>query len=169
MKKRAYYFVVMMFAGGCLNPPEYPVEPEIRFLSISRTTISQLDTVRVEFEFTDGDGDIGKEKPDSVDCNLCHFDSCYRTDWNLYLTDLRLGCIERYMIPYIPPKGSSDAISGKINIVINGICCLYPDSSGCVPNVNYPLDTVIYTLQMKDRAGHLSNKIELPPIVIQCN
>jgi len=169
MKSRLHYFLALLLASGCLNPPIYLIEPQIEFLSLSRNTVNQLDSVRVEFSFTDGDGDLGKENPDSTDCNSCVFDSCYSTDWNLYLTDLRKGCFDRFMIPYIPSKGSSDAISGKFNLVISGICCLYSDNTGCVPNANVSLDTVLYSIQIKDRAGHLSNILDLPPVIVRCN
>lgn len=169
MKLRLYHLSALLIFAGCISPPTYPVEPEIKFLSLSRNLVSQLDSVRVEFTFTDGDGDIGKINPDSAGCNTCILDSCLHTDWSLFLTDTRKGCMELFMVPYIPPKGSSDVISGKFNIVISGICCFYPDNTGCVPNSNYPRDTVVYAVQIKDRAGHLSNKLELPPIIVQCN
>lgn len=169
MKFKAHAVTFVWLCSCCVSPPEYRIEPEIKFLSLSRNIVNQLDSVSVEFGFADGDGDLGVEDPDSVGCNPCYIDSCLHTDWNLYLTDTRKGCMDPKMLPYIPPKGSSDAISGKVNFVINSICCLYPDNTGCIPNINIPLDTVIYLVQIKDRAGHLSNVLELPPIIIRCN
>ena len=159
-----------MIVSGCVNPPTYDIKPKIEFLSISRTLIDQLDSIRFEFSFTDGDGDLGFQNPDTAACNLCD-SSCYdHATFSLFITDLRTNCLAPFEgIPYIPPKGSSDAISGKINVLLANICCISPEREVCIPMPNYPIDTIRYTVQIRDVAGNFSNIITLPPLVVRCD
>lgn len=168
-KLRIYHLCSLLLLAGCISPPSYPVEPEIKFLSLSRTVINQQDSVRVKFEFKDGDGDLGFQSTDTGDCNLCDTTCLQHPTFSLFLFDNRTSCLTPYNIPYIPPKGSSDAISGKVDFVVSLICCIPPNNFPCIPSPDYPQDTVRYSIQLKDRAGHLSNKLELPPILIHCN
>ncbi|GIV35183.1 MAG: hypothetical protein KatS3mg031_2718 [Chitinophagales bacterium] len=176
-KIKTYWMIgLMAFAAGCSNPPDYPVEPVLKLVSLSRNVIYQNptgsspgDSVRVIFEFTDGDGDLGFENYQSESCNLCDTLDCYEhSTLSLFLFDNRQpGCLIPYNLPYIPPRGSSDAISGTIDLVISSICCI-KNSFPCLP---YPgqTDTVIYSVQIRDRAGNRSSRLELPPITIICN
>lgn len=169
MKLQLSSLLLMCMLSSCLSPPSYPIEPQIEFVSISKTTVEQLDSLRVVFSFTDGDGDLGFAAYDSSDCNKCS-DSCLtHPSLSIFIFDNRTGCLSPFNVPYIPPKGSSDAISGKVDVVISSVCCILPNGFACIPSSQYPLDTVRYSIQMKDRAGHLSNKIELPPVKINCN
>jgi hypothetical protein len=59
----------------CSRPPEFPNEPVIEFIGLSKNTIiqsrsSQLpqDTIEISFKFTDGDGNLGNA--DSVNIIL---------------------------------------------------------------------------------------------------
>lgn len=172
MKLRLSHLLILTLfvLGGCISPPDYPDEPEIEFLSLSRTQVGQqLDTLRVEFRFQDGDGDLGFESYDSSTCNPCDTSCLEHPTQSIYLFDNRTGCLVGFNTPYIPPKGSSDAISGKVSLVIPPICCIPENGFACAPSTTEPFDTVIYSIQMRDRAGHLSNRIDLPPVVISCN
>jgi hypothetical protein len=172
MKLRLSFFLPLLLLAGCIPPPDYPIEPEIEFISVSKTVLNYNgifgDSLRVVFGFKDGDGDIGFEPYDSTDCNRCS-DSCLtHPSLSIFVYDNRTNCLSPFHVPYVPPKGSSDAISGKVDMVIS-TCCII-DGFVCPPNVPSGVtDTVQYTIQIKDRAGHLSNKIELPPIVINCS
>ena len=149
---------------GCVNPPDYPNEPEIEFLQLNKPAIAQgnigasPDTLAVMFSFTDGDGNIGFDN-DSID---------------VFLTDSRDGFINRFKLPVVPDQGSGNGISGEVTIKIPNtpfnICCTFPDgSTACQPNDKFPIDTFSYTVQMRDRAGNLSNKIQTDLITILCN
>ena len=170
LKDSAIFVLCYFLMNSCVSPPSYDIVPEIAFLSLSRDLIDQRDSIRIEFTFTDGDGDLGFENPDSITCTGCD-SSCYEdSKYNFYVADSRTGCLYQFRgIPYIPTKGSSDDISGKVDFLIVNIICIPPDGRVCSPCPEYPYDTVIYTIQIKDVAGHFSNKIELPPVVIRCN
>jgi len=169
---KRYGVVIFFILSACASPPIYKIEPVITFSSISRTEIDQNDSVRIRVEFTDGDGDLGYDSQDTLCKSLCNVDSCLGGGRTLFLLDNRLpNCLgEVYQVPFIPPKGSSDAISGSIEVVKSRICCLKPPlGSQCSRNLINPLDTVIYSIFLIDRAGHFSDTVELPPIVIHCD
>lgn len=169
MNSKGYGIIGILLLSACGEPPSYDKEPHIEFLSLSRNEIDQLDSVSIEFSFTDGDGDLGFETPDTESCNLCD-SSCYEhPTFSLFLTDDRTNCLTLFNIPYIPPKGSSDGISGKVSFVKSSICCISPNFEVCIPMPSYPYDTIKYSVRIKDRAGNLSNIIHIPPIVVRCN
>ena len=152
---------VFLFAA-CEQPPNYPIEPEIEYVGVNRNIIAQgsfnapLDTLIVTFSFTDGDGDIGD---DSLT--------------NVFLFDSRTGDLaEPIKVKPIPSQGTGNGISGEISVKIpnkpNRICCIIGNTS-CVSNPEQPIDTFSYTIQLRDRAGHFSNKVQTEPITILCN
>ncbi len=139
---------------GCVEAPIYPVEPVIEFVKINRTQViaqtipedpnRALDTVYITFSFTDGDGDLGGG---SVN--------------NVFLIDSRLGNSgESFYIDAIPQGGASNGISGEITIMIPEIFC-FPNSE--------PRDELVYSIQIVDKAGNLSNIIETPAIELICD
>ena len=61
--------LLLTIAGWqCLEAPNYPDEPFIEFLSLSKDTMDQgvfqEDSLIVRFRFEDGDGDIGRTDAD---------------------------------------------------------------------------------------------------------
>lgn len=156
---------ILLLASGCIQPPTYPKEPEITGVTISRNMITQLDSIRIKIEFTDGDGDIGYNNLDTSDCNLCDSSCLKHPTLNLFLFDSRTGCMTPYNVPFIPEKGSSEAITGEISVVSPAIFCI--PTSGIVGEFP-PFDTLTYYIQLKDRAGNLSNVMETPEIFVDC-
>lgn len=144
----------------CVKPPDYPDEPVIKFTSISKTTMKQLplgpDSVLISFEFTDGDGDLGSINDEP----------------NIYIQDGRDEFnLPPNQLPYIPPQGAGNGISGLISIVVPSSCCIYNDPGGFAlvcEDAPILFDTLTYVIWIKDQAGHESNKIETPPIGLIC-
>jgi len=155
--------------ASCISPPNYPIEPVITFASLSRTEVDQKDTVRIKVEFTDGDGDLGFATQDTL-CKLCNLDTCLGGGRSLFLIDDRVPqCFTAvYQIPVIPPKGSSDAISGEIDFTSPPICCINAGFP-CVLDPVKILDTVYFSVFLRDRAGNISDTLALPPIIIRCD
>lgn len=112
------------------------------------------DTTQVTIMFTDGDGDLGSN--DSL---------------NVFFTDLRDNFeAYQYKIPFIPEEGAANGISGEIYIDLLTSCCYFPDNTApCEPSETFPTDTVTFEVYIKDRAGHESNHITLPPITLLCD
>lgn len=164
------FCLIALFALGvlaCQTPPDYPDEPVIEFVRMSKNTIEQgtgaADTIRVTFSFTDGDGDLGRsEDSDQLD---------------IFLTDLRTGTpADNYRIPEIPPLGASNGIRGEVTFNLFQTCCIFPQGIPlpCEPNpansiTDFPQDTVVYELFIVDRAGNESNRIRTEAIFVQCN
>ena len=150
--------LVVAFAA-CISPPDYPIQPEIKFLGLSKNVMRQgllgiEDSLFLSFSFTDGDGDLGSlgQGKDSV---------------NIFLTDKRTNQpSERFRIPYVPEQGAGNGISGDIRLLLFTTCCnVLPP---CEASTTKPIDTLIYEISIKDRAGHESNKILTAPIYLQC-
>lgn len=146
---------------GCVDSPNFPVEPRIEFVGLSKDTMQQglfqQDSLTVVFKFEDGDGDIGRtdQAPDN----------------NVFFVDERTGTLDNtFGIPEIPEEGAGNGVEGTVRILLFSTCCIYADGADpCTVNPNSPYDTVRYRIYMKDRAGHTSNEIVTPPIVLICN
>lgn len=145
----------------CLDSPNYPDEPHIEFLSISKDTLDQgifqEDSLTVRFRFEDGDGDIGRTDQDPEN--------------NIFFIDERTGTLDNtFGIPTLPEDGAGNGVEGDVKILLFSTCCIYSDGSDpCLPNPNSPLDTVQYRIYIVDRAGHKSNEILTDPIILRCN
>jgi len=167
--KNLSILMVMLLIGlaACVKPPVYPIEPEIEFKSVSSTFIKSgyLDTI--SFTFTDGDGDIGVNPSSADTCNPCGFksgdSSCLKMrGFNVFLIDSRDTCVSSFASANIEQKGKYDDISGEIIVIraIDSKKCFAPPTPGC------PRDTVVYTIVLRDKAGHFSNAVKTPPIII---
>ncbi len=158
-KNYAPLIIGLAFFAACTNPPDYPIIPEIEFISISKDTMIRgsffNDTTFIRFSFTDGDGDIGDG--DSL---------------QLFLVDSRNGFVNDFRIPFVPELGASNGIKGEITVRVFTSCCIFPPElflDGC--NDEYaqmPFDEYYYDIFIKDRAGNESNVIQTTPIHITC-
>jgi hypothetical protein len=160
MKSIFSLFVILsVFFAACVRPPEYPIEPRIEFLGLSKNMVKQgltKDTLYLSVSFTDGDGDIGFQNNDST----------------LFIVDTRRNGIrinDVQGLPSVPEQGAGNGITGEIRMRIYGGCCSN-GFSPCIPQPTdkYAQDTVIYDIYIKDRAGHESNHVKTPPIYIMC-
>ncbi len=151
MKKFSIFLFPVFFyllLGSCLRPPEFSETPVIEFVSINSTLIQQeIDSIKMVISFKDGDGDLGSMVND--------------TSTNCFITDHRPGKPDytyTYKIPFITPKGTTKDISGTVTINLPGITCIpFQDT-----------DSVIYKIVIIDRAGHKSNEVQTPVIVVNC-
>lgn len=168
MKARyLFLFFVIASISACVKAPDYPIVPAIEFKSVSSDFLKSgsIDTIIVTF--TDGDGDIGVNPSDDDTCDQCGFktgDSCtlFMRGFNVFMVDSRDTCINSYASGNVGSSGRYDAISGEI-VVIRPV-----DTKKCliVPSDTCELDTVVYKIFIRDRAGHLSNAVLTTPIVI---
>ncbi len=139
----------------CLRAPNYPIQPVIAFYSISNNKVhscsSQNDTIFMDISFTSGSGQIGSD-----------------TAGNLFLIDKRQQSAppDTNRIPFVPIQGAGNGISGKIHLSLyaRDLICL----PGCNNPLNHDVDTLIYDIYIKDRAGRISNTIQSAPIYLQC-
>lgn len=158
----ASILLVIVLIIGCIKPPDYPVEPNISFKSLSKNTMKQGQSPNDDFlyltiNFTDGDGDIGNDAGDTL------------TKFNIEITDTRDNSVIPYKAPIVPLIGANNGISGEIELKLFTSCCLYSDGfRPCEAHPSIPADTLSYKVVLVDRAGHKSNVIETPPIYLDC-
>lgn len=157
LKYFGVFCLVLFVNWSCLKAPEYPDEPVIDFISLSKNVVKQSqfneDSTYITFSFTDGDGDLGDN--DSV---------------NIFLTDQRTKINPTlFKIPFLSQSAGAKGISGEIKLRVYSECCIYPNGeTPCYPSTTYPTDTLVYSIYIKDRAGHTSNIIYTPPIILLC-
>lgn len=116
----------------------------------------QEDSLFVIFSFEDGDGDIGRTSQAQAN--------------NVFFIDRRTGTLDNsYGIPAIPEEGAANGVKGEVEILLYTTCCIFPDGADpCTANPAYPVDTIAYDIYITDRAGHRSNTITTPPIMLRC-
>jgi hypothetical protein len=139
--------------ASCLNPPDYPTVPHIEFDSLTKTFVKGAeiggqvvpDSIIFFISFTDGDGDLGPIGNDSAE--------------NLFFRDNRTGFVYPFQFPYITPDGNIKDISGTIAYTLSPFFC----------NPGKTIDTLSYTIYIRDRAGNFSNEVTSPDIVCDCN
>ncbi|MEL6924133.1 MAG: hypothetical protein AAFO94_08800 [Bacteroidota bacterium] len=153
----AFLFGLLLYS--CTKPPEYAIEPEIKFERLTKNNLLQgsgsEDSTLVTISFTDGDGDLGD-----------------RDSLNLFISDGRTGFLENsFRIPFIPEQGASNGISGEISFALFTTCCIFdnPSIPPCTVNNNQATDEVVYRIYIVDRAGNKSNEVETSPIVLRCD
>lgn len=149
--------------SACVNPPEFPDEPVITYVGLSKNQIYQntngpRDSIIIHFTFTDGDGDLSKIGADTLS--------------DLFIQDSRLaGLTTPFTLPVFDNEGTGNGISGDIFLTIDNqaqaVCCI-ANNRFCAENPAVPVDTFSYSIQIADRAGNLSNVIRTEPISILC-
>jgi hypothetical protein len=155
MKNLLYVLLASTIIGFtmCLRPPDYPIIPHISFVRMSKNSIKQgngpSDSLRLFFNFEDGDGDIGSN--DSL---------------NIFLTDTRQSnaAPEPFRMPFVPEQGAKNGISGEISLLVYTTCCL----PTCGSPLNKAMDSLFFDVYIKDRSGNKSNVVRTPYIGLRC-
>ena len=170
MKKLLLPSLVFMLLAGvlaqfCVKPPDYPKEPVITFVGLSKNIMQQGkakgDSLTITFSYTDGDGDLGYPDNDPTTSVFIRDD---RDSFSKF----------EYQLPYVEPQGAGNGISGDISIVVPTSCCIYEYPSGqkiACENVpaDFQFDTLYYFIKIRDRAGRESNEIKAGPIALRCH
>ncbi|MCB8999504.1 MAG: hypothetical protein H6540_05480 [Bacteroidales bacterium] len=151
-KITAFIFLFAIIMAGCGEIVSYPDNPIIEYKSYAlyRTTDELGNNIflgKLEFTFTDGDGDVGLYQPDSaavadsLKYNL--FTSLYSMKNGVFeKVDSSLG-EQNFRIPYISREGQNKTLKGSITVEFEYKFIEY--------------DTIFYTFYMLDRAFHRSN------------
>lgn len=165
--------LVLLAVISCKRLEEFPPEPSITYLDFEKilnVTDSIYDRGVLKFEFTDGDGDIGLAKSDT----LPPYNPGSRYYYNLIIDyyEVRNG-VETLVpltyfnsetglydtvylsarVPLLTPKGTNKAITGEIHDTL----FMY--------NYNSDFDTLFLAFRLVDRALHESNPERTPYIV----
>lgn len=143
---------IIVLLSSCLKGTEYPLEPEIEFISMSfaDSTAPMLGGPMyigvITIGFTDGDGDIGGFQND--------------TTINMFVSQINivngehLSPIDKsYTIPYVTPEGQNKSLKGEIDIEL----FFLPFEIA---------DTAMFEVYIEDRSKNKSNIISTPVVVI---
>ena len=146
-KLRSILLSTMVLIGACQQNEPAPVLqnpiPIIRYLSISPKIVTEFtDSIVVEFEYKDGDGDLGNKDPDFA---------------FLSVQDARLKNPDFYYVPPLAPIGSNIPIEGKLQIKVRNTFLLGVGGD----------ELTSYEIRMRDRAGNWSNYINTETITIK--
>ena len=143
---------------SCIQAPDYPIEPTLELVGLTKDTMNQdqfnTDSVIIVLNFTDGDGDIGSDN-----------------ELNVFVTDLRDGFVsDRFRIPPLNEQaGSNNGISGELRLTLYTTCCIYPNGAPpCEPSTQFPTNALSYEIYIEDQAGHKSNIVTTPEIILRC-
>lgn len=116
--------------------------PSLELVSIGPSQVVELqDSIHIVVRYEDGDGDLGENSPDAK---------------NLYLRDERIDLVYQYRIKELVPNGAEVAISGTLVLELPNTVITNGSSS----------EQVTYTIWVKDRAGHESNRITAGPLTV---
>lgn len=160
MKSLIYSFfsLALFLLVACSTPPDYPIEPNIEFISLSKPSMQQganpnTDSTLLTLFFTDGDGDIGSD--DSI---------------AIFLVDKRDDFQQPgFRIPFVGQQGVGKGISGELYIALPTSCCYFDDGRTPCEKASGETDELIYEVWIKDRAGNESNHIDTSPITLRCD
>jgi hypothetical protein len=155
--------LMLMLANACIKRDEYPIEPYIEFVSLTKIQNGNgPDNMGLlTLFFTDGDGDMGLRPEDTIapyeptgDFYYNFFISYLEKENGVYDTVV-LPFTNNARIPLLNPDLVTKPIKGDIEIELF---------------INNPLstaDTIAFDIYIVDRALHKSNVIRTPDIPIK--
>ncbi len=168
-----FSIVITVVVGSCRKLETFPIEPEITFVDFvllmnTQTGITERGVIK--FNYTDGDGDLGLRSKDT----LPPFHSSGDYYYNMIIRYFEQQNGEFVEVPIVVWNNETQQydtltfnsrfpwltpIGGNLNI--KG---LFQDTV-YVYNPLSDYDTIMFKVSIYDRALHLSNEIETPPIV----
>ena len=172
------YFILILVAASffsCLDREDFSEIPEIRYKEYS----IEGNSIVVKISFTDGDGDIGfrdgEEQYPFGPCDEFHYnlqvDPYFMQEGEYVIgtvLDYDSKCYPKpvpdtgffpdtvgyyYRVTYLTPDGKDQTLEGDIYITLNQALIEFPD------------DTVKFSIALYDRALHKSNVVETESII----
>lgn len=135
-------YVCVLSACSENNTSLPDIVPQITLQSFEPDTVVQfVDSIKIVIAYEDGDGDIGYWNADSLP---------------LAVHDLRLMRPDYFYVRPLTPDSQALSISGTIDITIRNTFLL--------GNGSY--ETTRFEIKLKDRAGHWSNTVVTPQVLI---
>ncbi len=154
-------FSLLALTYSCIDAPSFDDIPEISNPRILLTAnpisgdVGSSDTMLLLFDFKDGDGDIGYNQNDTINIPPPH----------VFLTFEEFdSTFTNYTIPIVPSNGGVPDITGTVKITILTSAGTFFGACLSNPQVN----TVTYSVSIKDRAGNQSNELSFETVNIDC-
>lgn len=132
--------------SGCKkdDDPFADKAPSIDLLSLTPQVVVEFeDSLVFNIKYRDNDGDLGENDPNVK---------------NLFITDNRIGIVYDYRIQQLAPSGSSIAIEGTLQVVLNSVART---------DTSLAQESATFSVYVKDRAGNKSNTVTSGAITIK--
>lgn len=167
MKQILYFilFVTAIGVTGCIKEKQFPPQPIIEFQEFisyvgDKNTVDSADCI---IKFTDGDGDVGLSKEDTISPPNLRLKYLYKNlvDGKFYPMDAidSTTVLDTlyfdYRIPNITPDGQYKALDGTIKAKFRTSPVFYPGHK-----------VVKFEITLSDRAGHKSNTVNSNEITV---
>lgn len=137
---------IAIFLLSACGKDKFKPTPKLTFKSVNTTELQREQVIRFTFEFTDKEGDIS----DSIFVQKI-VPNCPASEF-----------VEYFQVPSIPESGDMKGdivLSLGYNLAAYG----YYDIKGPACGVN---DTATFRFAIKDKAGHVSDTVSSPKIII---
>lgn len=154
-------FSIIILATGwssCVKEKNFPVTPALEFKEYNAFG---RDSANCIIKFKDGDGDIGVLDGDSIPdlrMKYLYYDTISASflplDYDITNATFDTLFFE-YRVPNITPDGQYKALDGEIKVKLRALPIYDPTHF-----------KVKWEITLKDRAGHLSNKVSTNEIVL---
>lgn len=146
---------------SCGPRKHYPIEPVLEFESIVKidngTGID--DEAVLTVSYTDGDGDLGWDEYENTDISsptyYNYFITYFEKQNGVWITPEGLENNFHVRLPRFLQGNASEAIDGKIAHTVN------------INNYDSQYDTIRFECYVVDRAGHSSNVVVTPEIIVK--
>ena len=166
---------VLFCVSACVRAPTYPPYPIITMQGVSRTVLNlnpaigyTVDSVLITIGFTDGEGGIGAIDPGGTDTSSLVPCTVHSNDiniinspvYNLFWYEYQQGpdsCIGESYTASLPDNPKQLSVSGTIQ---------FSQTLECPPVGN--IDTIYFSVFLKDRNGKISNRVRTPGIIVNC-
>ena len=152
MEQRGIFFIWVIcltipsiLLNSCKKEDEPPLDvvPSISLSSMHPREVQQFkDSIVFEIAYEDGDGDVGFQHPDS---------------FSLTIRDARVSQPDWFFVSPRAPLGEEVAISGTFSFTLRNTFLLGNGGN----------EQTTYIIRLKDRAGHWSNEVTSPPVIIK--
>lgn len=144
--------------ASCQEENEVPNTPELTYLSeeVKPSTEAGIpDSLAIIFDFVDGDGDIGTASEDNPDClgdpDIEVYTLVAENNIFVRLPNAEFNsCFES-----ITPPGQNKLLEGEMTVFVP-----------LIPQGAETGDSIKTTIQLRDRAGNVSNIIETPLFLV---
>ncbi|MCU0416799.1 MAG: hypothetical protein MUE33_06395 [Cytophagaceae bacterium] len=156
------FFILFLLSASCKRAPGYPDQPSIQFDNLRVTvgtdvnTLARVDSVFITIRFQDGNGDLGNDPPQAND----YFLKVFKKSGGVFSEVLFTGLDYNGKLPLLSPLTASGPIDGTITRSVTFI------RPGIPPGPLFPLDTLRFDVQIKDRAGNFSQWVTTDSFVL---
>lgn len=176
MKLKFFYTILIAAVAiigisSCAKKENYPITPAITYKQ--HILYTPGDSLDIQINFTDGDGDIGYATGDTAAPYNCYLEYLVDTNnsGNFVTIENTLNVNPKattadtiaytYVIPYITPTGNDKALNGIIQIRLHSGDWRFTT----IPFANLGL-AIKFRIWIIDRAGHISNRILSDAILV---